>query len=128
MVSSLSRQGRNQPRLSVAGIPGSTSTALVGREPSGLPKSGTGCVLPLPFQSAKYFRTCCSNILGSPSPAIEITTFSGRYQRSCKDCRVLAVADCHVFVVPIGLCVASGCPAQNCDHVSSATPIGGHTT
>src|SRR3546814_5148714 len=82
MVSSLSRQGRNQPRLSVAGIPGSTSTALVGREPSGLPKSGTGCVLPLPFQSAKYFRTYCSNILGSPSPAIEITTFSGRYQRS----------------------------------------------
>src|SRR3546814_976159 len=72
MVSSLSRQGRNQPRLSVAGIPGSTSTALVGREPSGLPESGTGCVLPLPFQSAKYFRTYCSNILGSPSPAIEI--------------------------------------------------------
>src|SRR3546814_1193835 len=102
MVSSLSRQGRNQPRLSVAGIPGSTSTALVGREPSGLPKSGTGCVLPLPFQSAKYFRTYCSNILGSQSPAIEITTFSGRYQRSWKDCSFLADAASNGFVVPMG--------------------------
>src|SRR3546814_13740680 len=92
MVSSLSRLGRNQPRLSVAGIPGSTSTALVGREPSGLPKSGTGCVLPLPFKSAKYFRTYCSNILGSPSPAIEQIGRASSRERVCTYVELTVVA------------------------------------